>query len=176
MKFKKTNWNKKNELMISLNEIEIFIPSKKTSSYLMRTYSNASHYSDYQSVINVNDFEIDSQISIDRTSFGSFVHRDYIVKNIKINQNNDNTFKNTFNSSIQIIKIDPKKRREFFLENTEDNHMNSYKRNEFLSSSSKKMHFEYPSSLQYRKNTDVIKILRDNKSNDNDFISNTSKK
>ena len=143
----------------------------------MRTYSNASHYSDYPSVINVNDFEIDSQISIDRTSFGSFVHRDSIVKNIKINQNNDDKFKNNnFNSSIQIIKIDPKKRREFFLENTEDNPMNSYKRNEFLSSSSKKMHFEYSSSLQYRKNTDVIKILRDNKSNDNDFISSTSKK
>jgi hypothetical protein len=177
LKFKKKNWNKKNELIISLNEIEIFIPSKKASSYVMRTYSNASHYSDYPSVINVNDFEIDSQISIDRTSFGSFVHRDSIVKNIKINQNNDDKFKNNnFNSSIQIIKIDPKKRREFFLENTEDNPMNSYKRNEFLSSSSKKMHFEYSSSLQYRKNTDVIKILRDNKSNDNDFISSTSKK
>ena len=180
LKPKRKNWDK-NDLIISLDEIEIFIPPKKSSSYLMRTYSTASQISDYHSFINVNDFEIGSQISYDRTSFGSFVNNDYpLKKNYSINPNNDIDFinNNNFKSSISIIKINPNKRKNFFDNNLNINKMKSCKGIQNIKNSYNKN--EISSSVKYRENSGVIKILRDNNANQDDimenYISNSSKK
>ena len=168
-KHKKKMWNRKNELNISFNEIEIFIAPKNKASYLIRTLSNTSHISDYPSVINVNDFENASQFSLERNSYGSFINNESIMKNSNINPSGDIPFKNNFNSSISIIKINPRK-KIYFGDNivAGDNKNQSSKRIEFLQSPNKKK-TNGSFSLKYKKNNGVIKILKDKNVNNNNI-------
>ena len=127
IKNKKKNWKNKNELIICFNESNIFIPSKNILSskhssyidknaYLIRANSNKSHVSDYQSIININDFENTSQFSIDRNSFGSNINIDSIKKDYNIYPNNEINNNINFNSSISIIKLKPKKNQNYLVE------------------------------------------------------------
>ena len=174
---KKLHWNKKNELIICRNEIEIFIPAKLISSYIMRTFSISSHISDYHSVINVNDFENASQFNVERNSFGSNMNNNSLIghKNTFINELK---FKNNFNSSISIIKINPNSKKSYFDERiTASNKHNSSKGIHFVQPFKPKNKKEVSeiseassSSLNLIKNTGVIKILKNNKINKNDLM------
>ena len=169
---KKKMWNKKSELIISFKEIEIFIPPKNVAINLLRTNSNISHISDYPSVINVNDFENSSQISIDRNSYSSFINNDSMMRNFHKNSNNDVLLHYNFNSSLSIIKINPKK-NDYFEENINNNDYNlSSKGIEFLKYSNKKNNGGASSSNKYRKKSGVIKILRDSKVSKNELMGN----
>jgi hypothetical protein len=168
-KHKKKMWNRRNELNISFNEIEIYIAPKNRANYLLRTLSNTSHISDYPSVINVNDFENASQFSLERNSYGSFINNESIMKNSNINPSGDIPFKNNFNSSISIIKINPRK-KIYFGDNivAGDSKNQSSKRIEFLQSPNKKK-TNGSFSLKYKKNNGVIKILKDKNVNNNNI-------
>lgn len=163
---KKKNFYNSNELVICIDEIDIYIPPRNflssrhisyndNSSYLLRANSNTTHISDYHSVINVNDFQNSSQLNLERDYSGSQKRINSMKKNYNIYINNEINVKNTFNSSISIIKIKPKRKR---IENiTED----STKGIEYLNNSNNKNKMTY--SLHYR-NNDKLKPLEINDS------------
>ena len=177
---KRKMWNKKYELFISFKEIEIFIPPRNIANHFLRANSNTSHISDYPSIINVNDFENCSQFSLERNSYGSFINNDSMMRNFNKNSNKDVLLHYNFNSSLSIIKINPKK-KVYFEENINNNDNNnlSSKGIEFLKYSNKKNNGASSSNKQ-RKNSGVIKILRDSKVNKNElmgnYVQNTPKK
>jgi DNA-directed RNA polymerase subunit RPC12/RpoP len=158
---KKKNFYNENELIICINEIDVYIPprsalSSRHVSYndkisFLRANSNTTHISDYHSVINFNDFQNSSQLNLEGNSFGSQKHINSVKKNYNIYINNEIKVKNTFNSSISIIKIKPKRKR------SEINYTdNSTKEIEYLNNSNSKNKMIY--SLHYRKN-DKLKPL-----------------
>ena len=145
----------------------------------MRSLSISSRISDYRSVININDFENASQFNIERNSFGSFKNNNSEIDH-KNTFTKDFNYKNGFNSSISVIKINPKKNNIF----DEKIYVGSSKNN-----SSRRMYYVPPfnnknnrkvskvsevsessSSIKYRKNSGVIKIVKDNKMNKNDLM------
>ena len=169
---KRRIWNKRNELIISINEIEICIHPKNIPIHLLRANSNTSHISDYPSIININDFENCSQFSLDKNSHNSFINNDSMIKKCRKNSNNDALLRYNFNSSLSIIKINPKK-KDYFEENINNNDFNlSSKGIEFLQYSSKKNNGS-SSPNKYKKKGGVIKILRDNKINKNELMGNS---
>jgi hypothetical protein len=158
---KKKNFYNENELIICINEIDVYIPprsalSSRHVSYndkisFLRANSNTTHISDYHSVINFNDFQNSSQLNLEGNSFGSQKHINSVKKSYNIYINNEIKVKNKFNSSISIIKIKPKRKR------SEINYTdNSTKEIEYLNNSNSKNKMIY--SLHYRKN-DKLKPL-----------------
>ena len=177
----KKSWNKKNKLIMCRNEIEIFIPAKVISNFIMRTYSISSQISDYHSVINVNDFENASQFNLERNSFGSIMKNNSVINHK--NTFNEIKFKNNFKSSMSIIKINPKRKQSYFEENlTTHSSVNHSSRGIiFVEPFNQKYNkkdsqistiSEASSSVQNRKNTNEIKILKDSKINKNDLMNN----
>ena len=176
----KKSWNKKNKLIMCRNEIEIFIPAKVISNFIMRTYSISSQISDYHSVINVNDFENASQFNIERSSFGSFMNNNSEI-NHKHTFTNEVQFKNNFNSSISIIKLNPNRKTSYFDEKISPGSSKNYssKGIQYVKPFNKKNNrkvsevsevSESSSSIKYRKSTGVIKIVKDNRMNKNDLM------
>ena len=166
IKPKKKNWNKRNTLKICSNEIELFIPPKRKSAYIMRTFTNASnsYISDYHSVININDFENESQFNIERDSYGSFINNNSLINNNNIFKN-DVPMKRNFNSSISIIKITPNRGGSYFNDNLIKNNINrniSSKINNIGANPS------FPNTIK----SGVIKIIKDNKYNKNALMNN----
>jgi len=154
---KKHNFYNKNELFICTNEVDIYLPPRGAlssrhisyqdkTSFLLRANSNTSHISDYHSVINVNDFQNSSQFNLERDSYGSGSqkHINSVKKNYNICINNEIKVRNTFNSSISIIKIVPERKRSGNNYNED-----SSKGIEYLNNSSNKNKMTF--SLQYRK-------------------------
>ena len=177
---KKKSWNKKKELIMCRNEIEIFIPAKIISGYIMRSFSISSRISDYHSVINVNDFENASQFNIERSSFGSFMNNNSEI-NHKHTFTNEVQFKNNFNSSISIIKLNPNRKTSYFDEKISPGSSKNYssKGIQYVKPFNKKNNIkvsevsevsESSSSIKYRKSTGVIKIVKDNRMNKNDLM------
>ena len=118
---KKKNFYNKNELIMCVNETDVYIPPRSAlssrhvsfmdkNSSILRKSTNPSQISDYPSVINVNDFQNSSQLNLDNDLFGSQKHINSMKKNYNIYINNEIKVKNTFNSSIS-IKIKPKRKR-----------------------------------------------------------------
>ena len=118
---KKKNFYNKNELIMCVNETDVYIPPRSALSSrhvsfmdkntsILRKSTNPSQISDYPSVTNVNDFQNSSQLNLDNDLFGSQKHINSVKKNYNIYINNEIKVKNTFNSSIS-IKIKPKRKR-----------------------------------------------------------------
>jgi hypothetical protein len=163
LKNKKKNFFNKNELIMCVNEIDVYIPPRSglsskhvsfmdNNSFLLRANSNKSHISDYNSVINVNDFQNTSQLNLDKDLFGSQKHMNSVKKNYNIYINNEIKVKNTFNSSISIIKVKPKRKT------SENNNTNGI---EYLNNSNSK----YKMSYNFYRNNDKLKSLAINDSN-----------
>ncbi len=167
-KNERKNWKIKNGLYICSNEINIFISPKRKSSYLLRTYCSTDHISDYNSVININDFENASQFNIDRDSFGNFIKEN----SNNIFNNDINLKKNSFNSSLSIIRINHNRNGSYFNENIiqSNGKNNSSNKIHFLQSSEKENYNQPSSSIQCSKNYGVIKIIKGNKFNKKDLI------
>ena len=162
-KNKKKQWNKKNELIICYDEIDIFIPPKNSNqNYVLRSSTNMSHISDYQSVINVNDFDIGSQISLENSLHCSVSIIDSLKKSINNNKYNGTNNKITpfSHSSISITKIKPRTNQNFIsVYNSTNNENNSNKRVQLLSNSVKKEQYPHSSStLQKVKYNGIIKL------------------
>lgn len=162
LRIKKKNYYNKNELIICINEIDVYIPPRSAlssrhvsfndkNSFLLRANSNTSHISDYHSVINVNDFQNSSQLNMERDLSSSQKHMNSMKKNYNIYINNEINVNNTFNSSISIIKIKPNKKRSG--NNYTDD---STKGIEYLNKSDNKNKISY--NLHYR-NNDKLKPL-----------------
>jgi hypothetical protein len=176
-KNKKKNWNKKNELIICFDEIDIFIPPKNSNqNFIMNSSTNMSHTSDYKSVINVNDFDIGSQYSLEKSSNCSVSIIDSMKKSFNNNKYNDTNNKITpfTHSSISITKIKPRKNQNFTsIYNSSNNEINSNKRVQLLSNSVKKEQYaNSSSSLQKVKYNGIIKVLRNSKVSKNELMDN----
>jgi DNA-directed RNA polymerase subunit RPC12/RpoP len=165
---KKKNFYNKNELIMCINEIDVYIPPRSAFSsrhasfndrndFILRSNTNTSRISDYHSVINVNDFQNTSQLNLERDSFGSQKHINSVKKNYNIYINNEISVNNTFNSSISIIKIKPNRKRS-----GNDYISDSTKGIGYLNKSNNKNKMSY--SLHY-KNNDKLKPLDINDSN-----------
>jgi hypothetical protein len=156
---KKKNFFNKNELIMCINEIDVYIPSRSALSSKHVSFMNKnsfllteSHISDYNSVINVNDFQNTSQLNFERDLFDSQKHMNSVKKNYNIYINNEIKVKNTFNSSISIIKVKPKRKT------SENNNTNGI---EYLNNSNSK----YKMSYNFYRNNDKLKSLAINDSN-----------
>ena len=165
---KKKNFYNKNELIMCINEIDVYIPPRSAFSsrhasfndrndFILRSNTNTSRISDYHSVINVNDFQNTSQLNLERDSFGSQKHINSVKKNYNIYINNEISVNNTFNSSLSIIKIKPNRKRS-----GNDYISDSTKGIGYLNKSNNKNKMSY--SLHY-KNNDKLKPLDINDSN-----------
>ena len=121
-----------------------------------------SHISDYQSVINVNDFDIGSQISLENSLHCSVSIIDSLKKSINNNKYNGTNNKITpfSHSSISITKIKPRTNQNFIsVYNSTNNENNSNKRVQLLSNSVKKEQYPHSSStLQKVKYNGIIKL------------------
>ena len=160
---KKKNFYNKNELIMCVNEIDVYIPPRSglsskhvsfidNNAFLLRANSNKSHISDYNSVINVNDFQNTSQLNLERDLYGSQKHMSSVKKNYNIYINNEFKVKNTFNSNISIIKVKPKRKTS---EYTNTNGI------EYLNNSNSKNKMSY----SFYRNNDKLKALAINDSN-----------
>lgn len=170
---KNKKWNKKNALIICSEEIELFIPSKRKSAYFMRTYSNSTRVSGYNSVINVNDFESSSQFDKGRETYGSFINNNSLNNNNLFN--NDIQIKNNFNSSISIIKINPNLKGSYFDGNiiAGNKRKISCKGVDFLQKSNKNNNNGSIPPCKCKVKSGVIKIIKDNNGKKNELISNS---
>ena len=172
----KRSWNKKNELIICFDEIDIFIPPKNSSqNYIMRSSTHFSQVSDYPSMINVNDFDIGSQYSLEKRSLYSSVIESTMKKTNNIHKYNDGSeIKNKPYSSISIIKIKPRRNSNYkggFHNTSSDK--DSIKRADLFTNSVKKTHYgNSTTSLQVVKNNGVVKLLRNNKVSKNELMTN----